>query len=167
VVEIDPALEGISQQYFGYTNPSNVNEIFTDARTYVNKTDTQYDVVIVDVYGDTTIPFTFMTKEYGQQLARTLSSDGLVVANIIGGQTGACRETLASVDAAYRSQLPYVWYGTESGRSEERANYVVVYAKRDIQPKGLTRLNDLKGILYTDNFAPAERLYYDCLERGK
>jgi len=167
VVEIDPMLEDISQTYFGYTHPNNVTEIFTDARTYTNKTNKTYDMIIVDVYGDTTIPFTFMTKEYGQQLARILVNNGLVVANVIGGETGACRETLTAVDASYRSRLPYVWYATESGHAEERANYIMAYAKYDAKPKGLKRFTDALGRVYTDNFAPAERLYYGCLERGK
>ncbi len=162
VVEIDPELETISQQYFRYQNPSSVNELFTDARTYVNQTERRYDVVIVDVYGDTSIPFTFMTKEYGKAVAGILKNDGIVIANIIGGQTGECRGALGAVDAAYRSQLPNAQYVNESGRPEDRANYIVVYSEHPQPVAGLRELPPFESPLYTDNFAPAERLYYEC-----
>ncbi len=162
VVEIDPELETISQQYFRYQNPSSVNEVFTDARTYVNQTERRYDVVIVDVYGDTSIPFTFMTKEYGKAVAGILKNDGIVIANIIGGQTGECRGALGAVDAAYRSQLPNAQYINESGRPEDRANYIVVYSEHPQPAAGLRELPPFESPLYTDNFAPAERLYYEC-----
>ena len=46
VVEIDPGLENISQQYFGYQSLPNVKLIFNDARTYIQRTDQRYDVEI-------------------------------------------------------------------------------------------------------------------------
>lgn len=162
VVEIDPELEAISKQYFRYDNPANVNEIFSDARTYVNTTDRMYDVIIVDVYGDTTIPFTFTTKEYVDALTKILTPNGVVIANIIGGLKGDCREVLAAVDAAYRSRLPYVLYTNESGKLENRANHIMLYARQEVQVAGLKPFDDPHGTLYTDNFSPAERLYYEC-----
>lgn len=162
VVEIDPELETISQQYFRYTNPANVDEFFTDARTYVNQTERTYDVIIVDVYGDTSIPFTFMTKEYGAAISKLVNKNGVVIANIIGGEVGQCRDALAAVDAAYRSVFPFAQYANESGRPEERANYIVQYSQQELETPGLKPFPRLGGPLYTDNFAPSERLYYQC-----
>ncbi|MBC7512731.1 fused MFS/spermidine synthase [Candidatus Saccharibacteria bacterium] len=167
VVEIDPELETISREYFGYTNPTNVTEFFTDARAYVNQTKQRYDVIIVDVYGDTSIPFTFMTKEYGAALARALNQGGIVIANIIGGMQGECRQVLGAVDAAYRSSLPNVVYSNESGEPEERANHIVVYSIQPVTLKGMRTLPPFNQKPYTDNFAPSERLYYDCQKQAR
>lgn len=162
VVEIDPELESISTKYFGYTSPSNVNEIFTDARTYVNQSDKQYDFVLVDVYGDASIPFTFMTTEYAQALKRIVADDGVVLANIIGGFSGACRESFGSVDAAYRSAFENAYYANESGVKEARANHIVLYSQEPVSTTGLKPLPSFLVAPYTDNFAPAERLHYRC-----
>lgn len=164
VVEIDPELRTISQDYFGYTNPSNVNEVFTDARSFVNQSMKKYDVVLVDVYGDTSIPFTFMTKEYGRALARLVAPGGVVIANVIGGLEGPCRETLYAVDAAYRSSLPHVLYARDPERTEQRVNHVLMYSTHKIHASGLRELKSINMAPYTDNFAPAERLYYECAE---
>lgn len=162
VVEIDPELEAISKEYFHYTNPSNVNEIFTDARTFVNQSTKQYDVIVVDVYGDTSIPFSLMTKEYGQALSRLVKPNGIVIANIIGGLEGKCKDTFAAVDAAYRTWLPNALYINESGKIERRANHLVIYSAAPTQAAGFKPLPSFNQAAYTDNYAPAERLYYDC-----
>lgn len=162
VVEIDPELETISKQYFGYTSPKNVTEHFTDARNFVNQSDSRYDVIIVDVYGETSIPFTFMTKEYGAAIAKLLNPGGIVIANIIGGLQGECRNVFAAVDSAYRSSLPFVRYSNESGTVESRANHIVVYSRTDQELTGLKPLPSFGQKPFTDNFAPSERLYYAC-----
>lgn len=162
VVEIDPELETISRDYFGYRNPSNVTEVFTDARAYLNRTDERYDVVVVDVYGDSSIPFTFMTDEYGAVIERVLRPGGIVVANIIGGLEGKCREALTAVDAAYRQHLPFVLYAVEPGRDARRANHLIIYSRQQTAVDGFDELKLPQSQPYTDNFAPAERLYYDC-----
>lgn len=168
VVEIDPKLQGISEQYFNYKSPSNVTEIFTDARTYINQTDKRYDLILVDVYGDASIPFSLITKEYGQALAKRLNPGGVVIANIIAGFKGDCREVFAAVDAAYRTKLPYAQYSNESRRQEHRANHVVVYSPKELAPiTGMRPLPTFGAAAYSDNYSPAERLYYQCQQDAK
>jgi predicted membrane-bound spermidine synthase len=162
VVEIDPELETISRDYFGYRNPSNVTETFTDARVYLNQTDTRYDVVIVDVYGDSSIPFTFITDEYGAAVKQALKPGGIVIANIIGGLEGECREALTAVDAAYRAHLPFARFAVEPGRDTRRANHLIIYSEQVEDIHGFRELSLPDRQPYSDNFAPAERLYYDC-----
>jgi len=163
VVEIDPELESISKTYFNYQNPANVNEIFEDARTYVNRAEKTYDIILVDVYGDTSIPFSLMTKQYGKAVARLLKPDGLLVANLIAGETGPCRDVFTALDAAYRQSLPNAIYSNQANRPVSRANYIVVYSRQLLPPPGLYKqLKPFGGSAYTDNHAPAERLYFDC-----
>ena len=163
VVEIDPELKDISRKYFNYRSPGNVNEIFQDARTYVNQTDKQYDVVLVDVYGDTSIPFSLITKEYGQAVAQLVKPDGVLVANIIAGQKGKCRDVFTAMDAAYRPALANALYANEDNKPVDRANHIVIYSRQFIEPgSGYKQLESFGGVAYTDNYAPAERLYFDC-----
>ena len=162
VVEIDPELETISREHFGYTNPSNVNEIFSDARTFVNQSKSTYDVILVDVYGDTTIPFTFITKEYAESLSKLVAPGGIVFANVIGGLTGECSDALYAVDAAYQSSFAYSTYSRDPSRDDSRANYILAYSADSTMPAGLVVFEPRGDAPYTDNYAPAERLYYKC-----
>ena len=163
VVEIDPGLENISRQYFSYQSLPNVKLIFDDARTYIQRTNRHYDVVLIDVYNGGEIPYSLLTAEYGSELARITRADGLVVANLIAGLNNApCRELFAAFDAVYRRTWPYAWYGTQH-RDLSRGNYVVAYSKKPrTMPAALSPLQSLGGTLYTDNFIPNDRLYEAC-----
>lgn len=162
VVEIDPELERISEHYFHYNHPSNVRLIFDDARTYVNQMTAQYDAIVVDVYGDSSIPFSLMTREFAHNLAARTSDSGVVYVNLVAGMIGPCRAVFAAVDSAYRSQFSAVAYTNESAMPERWANHIVAYGRDSVRVSGLRELQPLGGPTYTDNYAPSERLNFDC-----
>ncbi|HEY1085922.1 MAG TPA: fused MFS/spermidine synthase [Candidatus Saccharimonadales bacterium] len=167
VVEIDPGLKEISEKYFHYKNPSNVNLIFDDARAYVNQSNQTYDMILVDVYGDTSIPFSLITREYAESLDKRLSVDGRVVVNIIGGESGKCLDVLAAVNASYQNRFPYAYYSNQLSQPAARANYIVSYSRAPVSIRGQKPLQIPKQPLFTDNYAPAERLYYACEQSGR
>lgn len=161
VVEIDPGLADIARRHFNYADPKNVNLIFEDARTYVNRTDVKYDLVLIDVYSDASVPFSLMTEEYGRQIRSTLADDGLVVANIIAGLNGACGQLLGALDAPYREQFAEAVFKIQRPYSA-RSNMIVVYSDRPFKWPGSQVLMTRLATPYTDNFAPAERLQQNC-----
>lgn len=163
VVEIDPKLEPISKKYFHYKDPTNVTVYFEDARTFVNREGKKYDMILVDVYGDTMIPFALMTREYGRAIASHLATDGIVLANLVVGKTGPCRDIFAAINAAYGVQLPYAQYRAQS-TLVDRGNYIVAYSRHAINFAGYRPISTNESIGYSDNYSPAERLYFDCLQ---
>jgi predicted membrane-bound spermidine synthase len=163
VVEIDPHLADIARKYFRYDDPRNVNLIFDDARTYVNETDKTYDIVIVDVYGDAFIPFTLLTKEYGDKLSHIVRPEGIVAANYIAGLEDECLTLLDAVDAPYRTHFANSMYKVQHPESF-RSNMIFAYSNRPIEWPESQSMEIRSAIGYTDNFAPAERLQQDCRE---
>jgi len=160
VVEIDPKLEAIALKHFGYSAPKNMNLIFSDARTYVNQADKKYDVIIADVYGDASIPFSLITKEYGQALGRISNEKGIVLANIIGGLSGPCRDILDAAHAAYMQDFTYGSYVINPTSDTRRANIITLYSNEPSN-YGLTPLTS-RSPAYSDNYSPSERLYFAC-----
>ena len=167
VVEIDPKLEGIAKEYFHFEPKPNLNLIFEDARTYINQTDKTYDVIIADVYGDGSIPFSLVTKEYGAAVAQRTTPGGIVLANIIGGLSGPCRDVLEAVSNAYAQALPYARYAVNPTSDIHRANIIARYSRTDDDRTALTPMGTHPPQAYNDNFAPLERLYYDCRARSR
>lgn len=160
VVEIDPKLESISRDYFQYQSPENVKVIAADARTYVNQSREQYDLILVDVYGDTNIPFSLMTREFGQAVRARLTEDGFVVANIIGGLTGPCRSVLDGVVGAYLQPFSYYRYTENPARKGERNNFIARFSD---SPSSYGDALPLESVqVYSDNYVPAEQLHYNC-----
>lgn len=163
-VEIDPELAVIARKYFHYSDPSNVNLIFEDARIYVNQTDKQYDIVLVDVYGDSQVPFTLLSAEYGERIARITAPGGVVGVNAIAGHEGDCKVLLDAIDAPYRSHFAYAGYVTQNPQ-KDRSNMVIAYSREPREWQGLNHFVAGPSPGYTDNFAPAERLQHDCRQR--
>ena len=161
VVEIDPELASVARRYFDYRDPKNIDLIFTDARAYVNQTKTRYDVVLVDVYGDIEVPFTFLTKEYGKRIKEIVKPGGVVAVNMVAGTQGACLKLFEALDAPYRKHFGSATYVIQSP-GETRSNLVVAYSDKPVGMPDSSSLEFSRGVLYSDNFAPAERLQYAC-----
>ncbi len=161
VVEIDPELADIARQQFYYTDPDNVNMIFEDARTFVNRSDQTYDVILVDVYSDSSVPFSLATKEYGSQIKRILNEEGVVIVNAIAATHGSCSELLSALDAPYRQNLPHVAYKTKNA-DDTKANMIIVYSQHPLVWVDAFPLDIPKIEPYTDNYAPIERLQQRC-----
>jgi spermidine synthase len=161
VVEIDPELAQIARDRFAYRDPANVQLIFEDARTYVNRAEQTYDVILVDVYSDGDVPFSLMTKEYGRQIQHLLNKDGVVAVNMIAAQTGACSALLAAMDAPYRQSLSQAQYMIQSP-SLPKSNIVVSYSNQPLKWDGAIALDLPQKAAYSDNYAPAERLQQSC-----
>lgn len=103
VVEIDPQLPAIAARYFGYQQPPNVRVFAEDARTYLSHPAAAYDIILVDAYNDTSLPFTLTTTEYTALLKHALQPDGAAIVNIIGAANSACGPLLHSLYSSYVS----------------------------------------------------------------
>ncbi len=84
VVEIDPEVIRIAEQYFA-VNASNPRlHIYNDdGRIFLTKSIQKYDLVVLDAYSKSYVPFHMMTSEFFTLLAAHLSSKGNVISNLI------------------------------------------------------------------------------------
>jgi spermidine synthase len=82
-VDIDPDIKKVAETHF-LNQPINGEFIAQDARSYLQQTTAQFDVIFADAYSHhATVPASLLTVEYFQSLANHLSSGGLLVINII------------------------------------------------------------------------------------
>lgn len=165
VVEIDPQLPAIARKYFGYRGTPNIHISTQDARSYLNTNVRKYDIIIVDVYNETAIPFALTTAQYVQRLRGSLQPSGMVLANIIGSTSPACAPLLGSLHSTYRSGFVHYRVAPQQDiglRSFQ--NSIFAYANYPLT--GLDGLNEqqftLSGMMLTDNYAPVERLAGQC-----
>lgn len=80
VVEIDPVVHQFAAKYFQL--PSNHTPVIADAVTYtdvlVNKTDSQFDYIVHDVFTGGAEPVPLFTLEFLQNLHTLLKPNGVV-----------------------------------------------------------------------------------------
>lgn len=161
VVEIDRELFELARQHFFYTDPKNIELIASDARRYVQSTERQYDIILVDVYQDGQMPFTTVTTEFASALKARLRPNGLVGLNIIAGQNGACRDLLAAVNGSFSARFGPGRFNFE--QNQGRTNLIAAYGQLGDQSTRQYQSEKLEpGVNLSDNFAPTDRLTEAC-----
>lgn len=85
VVEIDPKIVEVAKDYFflDESNPK-LNIYIQDAREFLNKHPGNYDVIVLDAFSKSYVPFHLMTIEFYKLLSDKLSEGGVVISNHIG-----------------------------------------------------------------------------------
>lgn len=165
VVEIDPGLIDVAREHFFYQDRANIEVFFEDARTYVNQSKVRYDIVIVDAYGDVDVPFTFMTREFGKELAEITAPRGVIMANLIAAREDGCEVYLSALEAPYRAHFSHrtVRHNATTGQElRQPHNIIAVYTNHAARFEGYQATDATLGEPYTDDFVPAERLRHEC-----
>jgi predicted membrane-bound spermidine synthase len=131
VVELDPALESIAGNYFGFKRDPRLGLFYEDARTYLNRCSRTYDVVYVDVFGsNATVPYYMTTEEATRRIYQVLSRDGIAVLNMIAAIDGPRGRFFRAELATWRSVFPRVEVFRADGNPRDVANIILVALKR-------------------------------------
>lgn len=106
VVEIDPAVVKFARKYFKY-KPT--GEVFTeDARTFLNRTERRYDVVVHDTFTGGSTPEHLLSREVLSRIQEILKPGGLLVLNFVGGDTGPQGEANHLLGQTLQAQFRHV-----------------------------------------------------------
>jgi spermidine synthase len=84
VVEIDPAVVGVAQQYFGFRPDERIHLTVQDGRAYVRQAlrgSRRYDLIMLDAYEHQYIPEHMLTREFLTEVRSLLQPAGIVAAN--------------------------------------------------------------------------------------
>ena len=86
VVEVDREVVSVAEEYFG-VNASNPRlHIFTnDGRVFLQGTTQRYGLIVLDAYSRSYVPFHLMTLEFFKLVSSHLTSNGIVISNLISG----------------------------------------------------------------------------------
>jgi spermidine synthase len=82
IVEIDPDVVRVCQDWFEFKGTPNTRVIVMDGRMYLKRSPKQYDIVLLDAYAADRVPFHLTTLEFIQLVKSRLKPGGLVVSNL-------------------------------------------------------------------------------------
>ncbi|MEW6335321.1 MAG: fused MFS/spermidine synthase [Thermodesulfobacteriota bacterium] len=111
-VEVDPLVEKLAREYFGFTIPAGHKLSIDDGRQFLKKSLERYDQIWLDAFNSDYIPSHLATKEFLQLTRSRLTDGGIVVQNLFCGnrlydaQIATFRSVFAKV---------YVFEGQKSG----------------------------------------------------
>lgn len=82
-IEIDPGVVELAQRYFGVRPGPRLELVAVDGRVFMARTTDSFDVILVDAYQGTLVPFHLVTREFYEILKRRLAPGGVVAQNIM------------------------------------------------------------------------------------
>jgi len=108
IVEIDPELTELAEQYFGFRPTPNTTIYNEDGRTFLNREPYQYDAIFLDAFAGYTTPFQLTTKEALIHLSDMLSLNGVIISNTVSPILGSGGKLFQSEYATYKAVFPFV-----------------------------------------------------------
>jgi len=178
-VELDPGVIDISRKYFGLRATKTFRLIENDARVFLNKHTEPYDIIFVDAFTGSYIPFHLTTKEFYELVRSRLAPHGVAAFNFIPAE-GLFDSNIRTVKLAFDN----VHFFNSDDRADSMSNVIVIgrldaLSDAEILQKGEaaqvrykfrfdvskiaaeTRMpapDALKGKVLTDDFSPADVL---------
>ncbi len=81
-VEIDPAVHRIAVEYFYLKEDEHQIVHIADGRQYIEKSKDKYDIVFLDAFTATSIPYPLATREFFTAVRSHIAKGGIVAANL-------------------------------------------------------------------------------------
>ena len=196
IVEVDPAVVRMADEYFGYQAPRNHHVFVKDARAFLQTTTAQYDVIWADAFARHLIPFHLTTVEFFSELRSRLSPKGVIAVNIASSGEGGDLLRATAVVETLKKVFPVIetypvkgpWRTKQKGAENiiflggtpvEQGTYddfvsgvqSLVQARR-LPPEAMSLLVTRRrepwppGLTLTDDFAPYDLLVGSAIPEG-
>ena len=166
VAELDPKMEEVAKTWFAFERPKNMDIVTGDARNFFNaKAQTKADLIYYDAFNSfSTIPHQLATKEAFESVKSHMSSEGVLILNVISSIKGNTSQIGGSMYKTLSEVFPFVsFYKIKNMPDETIQNVIAIASFKEIQMnETFLQKFDASGfesqMILTDNFAPVERL---------
>lgn len=179
VVEIDPKMTELAEKYFALPTDPRLHTYHQDARVYLNKANKKYDAILGDAFGSFySVPYQLTTQEVVQKKYNLLTTNWLVILNIIGALEGEKSKFIQSEFKTYASIFPHVFLIPVKSTDKNAQQNIMLVALKNPQTKIPNRVNlpydqylakrtipniEASTPLLTDNYAPVDYLVAQML----
>ena len=181
IVEIDKAVPPIAEKYFGFRKSENINLIIEDGRFFANRSKNKYDMIVIDAYNATSIPFQVTTQQFFLKLKGMLENNGIIVANIANlGKDNFIKSEFKTIQSVFKNiavvtcpyKTNYVLFASdnldfnnekwhEKSLKFDQAHKwhfkLAPYLDSRIPTEELKKMTE-EGKILTDNFAPVNSM---------
>jgi len=170
-VEIDPGVIAAARTYFGIRESNRVRYLDADGRVFLNRNKQPFDLILCDAFHGGYIPFHLLTREFFQLVKRNLTPDGAMAMNVHDGTklfvstVVTLREVFPSVHLYPTGEGEVIAIATLQPRerdwvikraAELQDKYRFRFPLPALVAKPLDQVDTAKGVLLTDDFAPAD-----------
>jgi spermidine synthase len=167
-VEIDPEVIQMARDQFKVRDGKNLRLYAQDGRLFLTRTTNLYDIILIDAYYADAMPFHLATREFFELAQRKLTSNGIIVANLISAVTGPSGKIARAFVKTQRQIFPqtYVFAARRPDNvSIDTIQNVIVIATKDKQRLDIKdivkRATALDRGLFPDPISDIGVAYYD------
>ena len=183
-VELDPAVVEASKNYFDLEESENLSVHTMDGREFLQNTDEEYDVVVLDAYRKHTVPFHMTTEEFFELIYEKTDEEGLVVSNVISAPEGPGSEFGKAYYRTMNQEFNSMYYFPTrddnsvqnieiiGSKGEKLSKEELMDRARDYRPRNLSEnIRNLRETeasdaqILSDDYAPVERLLNPLIGR--
>ena len=86
-VELDPEIRRIAKEYFSLEEDERQIVHISDGRRYIEDSKDEYDIIFLDAFSATSIPYRLVTREFFTAVKSRVADGGIVCANLWDGHT--------------------------------------------------------------------------------
>jgi spermidine synthase len=108
VVEFDPTVVRMAEEYFDYRPPANHHVFVKDGRAFLNGTDRSYDLIWIDAFARHMIPFHLTTVEFFTAVRAHLVPEGVVAVNLASSGEEGDNARASAVVRTMRRAFPEI-----------------------------------------------------------
>lgn len=146
VVEIEPVLFELAQEYFDLSDLTRINNHIMDGRVFLSRSNERYDVIFGDAFGtDLGVPNHLATREFFLEAKEHLAPNGVFLLNFIGTLYEEPATLTGSLLKTMKSVFPNVKaYAFNKSHPDSRQNIMVI-------ARNGSDVIDLDGIRISDS----------------
>ena len=130
-VELDPGIVRVAREQFGL--PSSVVVHDEDARAFLTRDASTYDLVIVDAFQFPYVPFQLTTQEFYEAVKAHLNEGGALMVNV--GRKGGQLDVVHAVASTLGTVFPHV----SGANVRSTTNSILVATRHDLDEAGGAR----------------------------
>ena len=164
VVEVDPEVVRVAGEYFNVVENPRLGVFVDDGRSFLADAG-EYDVIVLDAYSRTYVPFHLMTLEFFQALGEHLTQDGVIVSNLISSLVGDTSELLMAEYRTVGEVLPQAYlFRTRSSSLSIVQNIVLIATKTTTRLTGSDLVEKAEGLSRGSTLASYAQTLFDSEE---
>jgi spermidine synthase len=147
VVEIDPEVIDVAEQYFQVQQSEQLNIHNADGRQFLRETDNEYDLIVLDAYKKDKVPFHLTTTEFMELTRDQLSDDGILFANLISAPNGPASKFYRAEYKTIAQVYPQVYsFPTFGGTTVQNIEIVATKNETHVSEATLRQRNRERNI---------------------
>ena len=126
VIEIDSDVIDVARDYFELETSPRLHVFNADARQHLAMFDKKYDLIILDAYASTYVPYHLLTHEFYQLLEKRLEPDGIIISNLIGSIEGSKSPLVRSAFKTMTETFPVSYVFPTENKPTNQQNIMIV-----------------------------------------